>query len=376
MKKLFFILPILVFFSFTANAETIGDVNGDDKVNLKETIYSLQVVAGLKTTDIEQINLTVESVFGSNLLGLGTIIHWIEERIATLSKNRVTMTVTNLSSSSEQVLDRVSDGSIQAAFSFAGYNTDAIPAAELFGSFPFGPEPGEYLAWLWYGNGLDLWQQIYDDAGFNVKILPCGIMTAETGGWYKDEINTSADFNGLKMRACGLAAMVFQKLGATTECYGGGQIVGKFNDGSIDAAEFSTPAIDALIDLPSVATYNYFPGFHQKSTVLEFIINKDIWNGLAPNQQMALEMSCIAATADSFAYNESIQAQYIINNENNGVTNAYFPEDVLDALKTASDQVMAEQSAGDETFQTVWNAYSQFHSTYSAWSNLNAFPSQ
>jgi TRAP-type mannitol/chloroaromatic compound transport system substrate-binding protein len=36
-----------------------------------------------------------------------------------------------------------------------------------------------FLAWVYYGNGRTLWQKTYDDAGFNVQSVPCGIIAPE-----------------------------------------------------------------------------------------------------------------------------------------------------------------------------------------------------
>ncbi len=68
---------------------------------------------------------------------------------------------------------------------------------------------------------------------------------------------------------------MLEKVGAVTECYSGGQIVSKFLDGSIDAAEFSSPAVDSIMNFPTVASYNYFPGWHQPSIILELISTDD-----------------------------------------------------------------------------------------------------
>ncbi len=71
-----------------------------------------------------------------------------------------------------EILDAVSSGKINSGYTTAGYWAGKIPAAPLFSAVPFGPEAGEYMAWLYYGNGMNLYQEMYDQAGFNVKVLP------------------------------------------------------------------------------------------------------------------------------------------------------------------------------------------------------------
>ena len=375
IRNIILAITCLLGIVISTQAETVGDIDGDDQIGLKESIYSLQVVAGLKPVNVEQITLTVEPVFIPTLKGLGNVVGWVKDRIDILSKSRVVIDIVDTNVPLDQILIKTSDGSLQATHGSAWYHNSAIPAAELFGAIPFGPEVIEYLAWVYQGNGLTLWQKLYDDNGYNVKVMPCGAATAETAGWYKNPINTIADFNGLKMRSCGLAALALQKVGTVTQCYGAGQIISKFLDGSIDAAEFSTPAVDAsLADFSTVANYNYFPGWHQPAIILELIINKDIWNGLTPHQQMAIDMTCRAATMENVTYSESIQAQYILNNASKGVQNRYFTDDILTTLKSKTDEVMAEQCLANADFNTIWNDYKQFHQKYSTWLDLGFNP--
>ena len=101
-------------------------------------------------------------------------------------------------------------------YTAAGYWAGKIPAAPLFTAIPFGPEAGEYLAWLWYGNGGKLYQEMYDQAGYHVHVIPCGIIAPETSGWFAKPISSAAELKGLKMRFFGLGGLVMQRLGAST----------------------------------------------------------------------------------------------------------------------------------------------------------------
>ncbi len=359
--------------SHTVSAETIGDINGDDKIGLEESIYSLQVASGIQSPAIEKVTLNVHTVFRSDFPGIGSVFSWMKDRIGILSKDRVVMVDANSSFSPSEYLSKVSDGTVEAAHGYSGYHD--ITAGILFGSVPFGPEAIEYLAWFYHGNGLTLWQNLYEDNGYNVKVMPCGVNTAETGGWFKSPVNNISDFNGLRMRTFGLAAYAWQKVGVTTESTGAGEILSKLQDGSLDAAEFSSPAVDAaFIDFSTVASYNYFPGWHQPSLILEFVINKDVWNGMTEHQQQAIDMTCRAATLENITYAESIQSQYIKANEAKGVHNLYFSNEILTTMESKMDEVMAEQSLADSDFKTIWTDLSEFHQEYSTWLDLGFNP--
>ena len=64
----------------------------------------------------------------------------------------------------------------------------------------------EMNAWLHYGGGLELWQELYEPYG--VIPMAGGNTGAQMGGWFNKEINTLADLKGLKMRLPGFAADV------------------------------------------------------------------------------------------------------------------------------------------------------------------------
>lgn len=355
-----------------------GDIDGNGAVDGSD----LAVMAGdFGNTEctIQGDNkiLRVSSAFNTSMQGIGTTIKWVEDRIGLLSHDTITMEVSEpgVLSSYNEILPKVSAGDFEAGFGFAGYSEPLIPAVVLFGAFPFGPEPNEYLAWMWEGNGMQLWQQLYDNAGYNVKVLICGIITGESGGWFNREINTINDFNGLKMRTFGMMAEVLEKFGAIPVPLSGSQAYYALKDGTIDGAEFSTPLVEEGIKLYEVADYNYFPGWHQRASLLELLINKDVWNSLTAHQQMVIEIICKAATVESIVYSESRLGDVITENEQNReVSNRHWSDDILAAFKTASQEVIADKAAADPVFKAIWDDFSSFHETYKVWSTLGLMP--
>src|SRR5687768_15923583 len=70
-----------------------------------------------------------------------------------------------------EVFNAVSKGSIEAGWTTPGFHVGQIPAAPWFTTVPFGPQAGEYLAWLKYGGGHTLKDEIYARSG--VKGISC-----------------------------------------------------------------------------------------------------------------------------------------------------------------------------------------------------------
>ena len=114
-----------------------------------------------------------------------------------------------------EVFNAVSKGSAEAGWTTPGFHVATIPAAPWFTTVPFGPNTGEYLAWLKYGGGHKLKDEIY--ARHGVKGISCITIAPEASGWFRKEIKSVDDLKGLKMRFFGLGARVMQKLGVQTQ---------------------------------------------------------------------------------------------------------------------------------------------------------------
>ena len=274
-----------------------------------------------------------------------------------------------------EVLDTVSSGKTNAGYTAAFYYAGKNPASVLFSSFPFGPEPAEYIAWFYHGNGLKLYQEMYDHYGYNVKVLPAGIISAETSGWFTKPINTPADLQGIKMRIAGIGGKVVTKLGVAVTMLPAGQIFQALEKGLIDATEFSQPVCDAPLGFYKVAKYNYFPGWHQPSTVQELLINKDVWNQLDKQQQTLIETTCMAATLYSLALSEGMQGKVLRENaEKHGVKTMYWSKEMLDAFEKAWLEVADEEAAKDEMFKKVWEDLQKFRAEYKQWASVGFLP--
>lgn len=337
------------------------------------TAAAVSVTAPAQAAD--KLLLKTPIAFGSHLPALGTPIVWVSEQLKTVSDGKMKMKIYEPGKlvSPPEILDAVSSGKVNSGYATAGYWQGKMPAAALFSAVPFGPEAGEYMAWLYYGNGMNLYQEMYDQAGYNVKVLPCAIISPETSGWFSKPIEKPEDLKGLNMRFFGLGASVMEKLGVGTVQLPGGEIFGALEKGAIDATEFSQPAIDQRLGLHKIAKYNYFPGWHQQSTIFELLINKDVWNKMSASQQAAMSQVCKASMTDSFAEGEAKQFSAMKENvEKRGVKIMQWNDTMLNAFQGAWDEVVAEQSAADPMFKKIWDDMSAFREDYKLWGQ-NAF---
>lgn len=350
---------------------------------MKKTLTSLAVAAGLlaATTALspalaaDKLLLKTPIAFSTSLPGLGSPIPRVAEQLDLMSGGTLKMKVYEPGKLVPpfEILDAVSSGKINSGYTTAGYWAGKIPAAPLFSAVPFGPEAGEYMAWLYYGNGLALYQEMYDQAGFNVHVVPCAIIAPETSGWFAKEINSAEDLNGLKMRFFGLGGKVMQKLGVATSLLPGGEIFPALEKGAIDATEFSMPAIDKRLGFHKLVKFNYFPGWHQQATIFEILVNKDVWNEASDQHKAILENACKASMADSYAEGEAIQFDAMNENtEKNGVTIKKWNDEMLALFKKTWDEVAAEEAGNDAFFKKVLDDMTTFRDGYTVWKE-NAF---
>ena len=94
---------------------------------------------------------------------------------------------------------------------------------------------------------------------------------------------------------------------------------------------------------------------------------------MSESQQMIVEMMCRAATADSFAYTEAIQAEVLTANvKERGVTMHYWSDEMLNAFRSAWEEVATELASNSAMFKEAYSDLSAFRETYNLW-EANAF---
>jgi TRAP-type mannitol/chloroaromatic compound transport system substrate-binding protein len=325
----------------------------------------------------KKTTIKCQQCYSSKLPGLGTAMVWMANMVKEASDEQMKIKIYEPGKLVKcfEVLDAVSRGQIDAGFAGAGFWAGKLPAAPIFSSIPFGPEATEYLAWMYYGGGLKLAQEMYDKAGYNVVVLPSSILVPETSGWFTKPIKSLDDLKGMKMRFYGLGGQAMQKLGMSITLMPAGELFPALEKKVIDATEFSMPSIDRKLGFYKLAKYNYFPGWHQQATIIDFLINKKKWNKLGKAKQAFLKMAAMASMTNSLAELEAEQGRIIKENEEKlGVKSMYWSPEMLDAFKAKWQEVAAEQSAKDPMFKKVLDNLQAFRAEYKYWGSKGFLP--
>jgi len=268
----------------------------------------------------------------------------------------------------------VSDGVYQANFGYSAQWVGKIPVAPLFSAAPGGFNPLGMQMWLNEGGGAELWQEVYDEAGFNVKILIASPIAMENFMWAKKPIRKIEDFKGLKMRMMPLMGDVLQKHGMSVIFVPGGEIMPNLNRGVLDAAEYSIPAFDKTLGIWEVCKYVMLPGMHQPGTQIELLVNKDAYAALPDDLKQALETAVARSRLDEWLWMEGKNIEAVEFFKENGIEFVTMDPETVKTLIQWADEYLDERSASDPTFAKVWNSQKKFAKKWYPYHNLYTLP--
>ena len=270
------------------------------------------------------------------------------------------------------VTDAVRDGKVEAGYVWVGYDQGKIPASPLLGAVPFGMEPWEYSAWWFEAGGRELAEKLY--LKHNMHPLFCGMTGPETAGWFRSQIESLDDVQGLKIRFAGLGGKVIERLGASVTMIPGGEIFQALEKGAIDATEFALPIVDQQLGFNRVAKFNYYPGWHQTFTASHLMVNLEVWQGLSDADQAIFEMGCTAGVTRNLANSEGSQGSVIAKFPDIGVSAQTLPMPILRELEKVSNAILAEEAANDADFAEIWASQKAFRADYAHWKSRAYLP--
>ncbi len=321
----------------------------------------------------ESVRWRLSSAFGTNLPTLGDNVLYVSERINAGSGGRLRLEVFEPGEivPAFSIVDAVRDEKLQAGYTWLGYDQGKIASSVLFGAVPFGMEPWEYSAWWYEGGGRELADELYGALG--VKAILCGLIGPESAGWFRYELRDPADLRGLKIRFAGLGGKAIQRLGASVTMLPGGEIFQALEKGAIDATEFSLPAVDQRLGLDRVASFNYFPGWHQPFTAFHLVVGQRAWAQLDEAMRSVVETACTSGALRNFSRAEALQGAALSDFAEKGVSTKTLPVGILQELRRVSAEVLAEEAAADDTFARVLASQREFSADYTRWRSL-AYP--
>ncbi len=316
--------------------------------------------------------MVVVSTWPRDFPGLGTGAQRLANRIKEMTDGRIEV---EYFAAKERVgafdsFDEVASGNAQAYHAADYYWKGKHLGWAYFTAVPFGLSYTEMNAWIRFGGGQQLWDELA--AEFGLKCVMAGNTGCQMGGWFNKEINSSDDLKGLKMRIPGLGGDVMAKLGASPVSLPGGQIYENLVSGAIDATEWVGPWNDGFMKFYEAAKYYYYPGMHEPGSMLALGMNKKWWDSLTKSDQLIIEGSAAWE-------NDAMMAEYNMKSgsaltklvTDQGVKLRQFSDDVYDSFGEAAEEVFQTVRAHSPLAKRIDDSFRAARTDLGGWSKIS-----
>jgi TRAP-type mannitol/chloroaromatic compound transport system substrate-binding protein len=268
------------------------------------------------------------------------------------------------------IFDMVKAGQYDMGHTASYYYKGKIPNAMFFTTVPFGMIATEQYAWFYYGGGMDLMQKVYEPHG--MLSFPGGNTGNQMGGWFRKEIRSLDDLKGLKMRTPGFAGEVMSEIGVAVTNIPPGELYTALERGTIDALEWVGPALDLSMGFHQIAKY-YYSGWQEPAAELQFLINEKVWQELPEDLREILRVAMRTAAYDMYAQSMHVSGQNWskMKQDYPDVTAKTFPPQVIDALRDATDKLLAEAAARDPLAKEIISSQADYLKDIRKWTNIS-----
>ncbi len=260
--------------------------------------------------------------------------------------------------------DAVSKGQADIGHDWPGYWKGKNEAFVAFASVPFGLDAEGYNIWLYERGGLEMMQELY--GRYNLFALPGGNVGQELGLFSNKKASKMSDFKGMRIRTPGWYMDIMTKLGASVTPLPGGEVYLALERGVIDAAEFSTPAINYPMGFDDITKYVIQPGVHQPSCQSAFFINKDSYNKLPADLKWIVDIAAKETQLWSTAWQENLNAQ-AVKLFKEKVEFVRMDEDTINEFAKASHDYIEELKGKYPDVKKVMDSQDLFKSDFADW---------
>ncbi len=264
-----------------------------------------------------------------------------------------------------QVLDAVQNATVEVGHTAMYYYVGKDPAFTFGTAMPFGLNTRQQEAWFMHGGGSELLNDFWK--AYSVTGIPGGNTTCQMGGWFRKEIKSVADLNGLKFRVGGFAGRIMAKLGVVPQQLAAGDIYPALEKGTIDAAEWVGPYDDEKLGFVKVAKYYYYPGWWEGGANAHFIINLAKWNELPKQYQHMFQAVAREAAGWTTARYDHLNPAAIKRLVASGAQLRPFPQEVLEGCWKAAAEIYADLSKTNPHFKKLYDSLTAFRNDAYAW---------
>ncbi len=357
VAKLFIgMLALVAMLTMTACSEQKAQQTDTAKVEKEKVVWKLAQTWG-----------TGFPIFGDAVIEMADLVKEMSN-----GEMEIRIDSSNKHKAAFGILDMVNAGQYEMGHSASYYWKGKDPNTMFFTTMPFGMIAPEQYAWFYYGGGMELMQKVYNKHG--VYSFPGGNTSNQMGGWFRKEINTLDDLQGLKMRIPGFAGEILSKLGVVVTNIAPGELYTALDRGTIDALEWVGPSLDLNMGFQKIAPY-YYTGWHEPATELQFLVNQQKFDGLPKHLQSILTTAMKVAAYDMYAhsYHASAINWASIEKEYPDVKIRTFSPKIISAMKKANDELLSEMAANDPTFKEILTSQQEYMKKARKWTAISDY---
>lgn len=324
--------------------------------------------------DSKIYKLKVASTWESTTPVLGDAIKEFKRLAEEMSGGRLEIRVDHPSKHKSPfgILDFVKSGQYDIGHTASYYYKGKDARTMFFTALPFGMTASELAAWYEFGGGKELEAKVYDR--YNIKVFNAGDTGTQMGGWFKKEVKSLDDLKGLKVRIPGFGGEVMAKLGVVINTIPIGELYMALEMGTIDSVEWVSPAFDMGLGFHKVAKF-YYTGWQEPSGQTQFFVNKKSFEKLPADLRAILQGAMNKVASDLFtkAYYENTEFWNKMKSEFPDIQVKSFPEDVMNALKKATDEILDEEAGKDALFKEILDSQRAFLKKAREWTKISEF---
>lgn len=307
----------------------------------------------------------------ANTPGLGLAAQRVAKRVEQFTEGKIKIKVYGAGElvPAFQAWDATSAGDIEMYQGAEYYWQGKHKAFNFFTTVPFGLTGSEHYAWINFGGGQELWDEL--SAGFNLKGFANAWTGVQMGGWFRKEVNSLDDLKGLKFRMPGIGGEVLRRFGVAVVNLPAAEIFPALQSGTIDGSEWVGPWNDSMFGFQKIAKYYYAAGFHEPGTVGSFGINKAVWDGLTPLEQ---EIITTVIQAEGQYQSSEFRARDLAALEKlkteSGVQVRTFTDEMYTEFGRISGEVVKDMANEDPMTKKVYDSYAAFRTNAIALSKI------
>lgn len=316
--------------------------------------------------------LTMVTTWPKNLPGLGEAAERVARQVGEMSDGMIEVKVFAAGElvPAFESFNAVADGTADMYHGAEYYWKATSEGFPFFTAVPMGMTAQEIMGWIDFGGGQALWEELSGEYG--VIAFQAANTGHQMGGWFRTEINSLEDLNGLKMRIPGQGGDVLRALGGSAVALAGGEIYQALQTGQIDATEWVGPWNDFYLGFHREAPYYYGPGFHEPGASLAVGMNRGVWDSLTPSEQAIIRHACSSVnhlSVGEFTYQNARHLELLVNEH--GTQLRSFPEPVVARMAEAAADIRSTAGNSGALEKRIYDSFEAALKSMRGWAQVS-----